>query len=283
MLGLGIGLFQTALRRPSAPPAALDNLTSAVAYSTRQLRTAYTGPLLRVRRSSDNTEADIGYGADGWLDDAALLAHVGAGDGFVATWYDQSGNGRDATQTTAVRQPSIVTAGVVRVDDAGKPQVYFDGISHAMNGPVYTAVVPITQNFVFNPSATQVAYAMPLTANRAVHEFRKNAFNSQWTQLVNSSVSMIDSTTGFGVPRVSTTLFGTTQTDLYANGSLVATAVAATGNVISAITIGNRTPGNPYHYLGGMGEIIFFPSVLSTTDRQTLERNQGVAFGITVA
>ncbi len=33
-------------------------------------------------------------------------------DGFVETWYDQSGNGRDSTQTTAARQPIIVDAGV---------------------------------------------------------------------------------------------------------------------------------------------------------------------------
>jgi trimeric autotransporter adhesin len=279
-VGMGIGFGGQVL---SPVSLALDNLTSAAVYSTRRLRTAYAGPLVRVRRSSDNAEADVGYGAAGWLDEASLLAHVGAGDGFVTTWYDQSGNGRDATQTTAVRQPSIATAGVVRVDGVGNPQVYFDGISHAMNGPVYTAVAPITQNFVFNPSATQVAYAMVLTARPAVQEFRRNATNPQWTQLVNASVSMIDATTGFGVPRVSTTLFGATQSDLYANGSLVATAVAATGNVISGITIGNRTPGNPYQYFGGMGEIIFLPAALSTTDRQTLERNQGVAFGITVA
>jgi hypothetical protein len=33
-------------------------------------------------------------------------------DGFVETWYDQSGNGRDSTQATAARQPIIVDAGV---------------------------------------------------------------------------------------------------------------------------------------------------------------------------
>jgi hypothetical protein len=31
--------------------------------------------------------------------------------GFVETWYDQSGNGNDATQTVTVRQPKIVDAG----------------------------------------------------------------------------------------------------------------------------------------------------------------------------
>jgi len=33
-------------------------------------------------------------------------------DGFVETWYDQSGNGRDSTNTTATQQPIIVNAGV---------------------------------------------------------------------------------------------------------------------------------------------------------------------------
>ena len=33
-------------------------------------------------------------------------------DGFVETWYDQSGNGRDSTNTTATQQPIIVEAGV---------------------------------------------------------------------------------------------------------------------------------------------------------------------------
>jgi hypothetical protein len=128
IIGIGMGLgFGGQVLSPGLP---LDNLTSAAAYSTRRLRTAYTGPLLRVRRSSDNTEADIGYGADGWLDEASLLAHVGAGDGFVTTWYDQSGNGRDATQTTAGHQPNIVNAGVVR------PAPDFDGVDDDMRSTV---------------------------------------------------------------------------------------------------------------------------------------------------
>lgn len=37
---------------------------------------------VRVRRSSDNAEANIGFTAEGYLDTAALLAFVGAGNGF---------------------------------------------------------------------------------------------------------------------------------------------------------------------------------------------------------
>jgi len=56
----------------------LDGLpASAAAFSLRRLRTAYEGPAVRVRRSSDNAEADIGFTAEGELDTVALLAHVG--------------------------------------------------------------------------------------------------------------------------------------------------------------------------------------------------------------
>jgi hypothetical protein len=86
---------------------------AAVAYSVRRLATAYTGPLLRVRRSSDNTEQDIGYTTLGDLDETALTNFVGANNGFVTTWYDQSGNANNATQSTAANQPQIVSSGAV--------------------------------------------------------------------------------------------------------------------------------------------------------------------------
>lgn len=86
---------------------------AAAAYSVRKLRTAYTGSAIRVRRSSDNAESDIGFTALGNLDTTSLTSFCGAGNGFVTTWYDQSGNARNATQTTAVNQPQIVSSGSV--------------------------------------------------------------------------------------------------------------------------------------------------------------------------
>jgi len=85
---------------------------AAAAYSVRKLRSAYAGSCLRVRRSSDNTEQNIGF-VNNFLDTAALSAFVGAGNGFVTKWYDQTGNNRDAIQTSAYNQPRIVNAGVL--------------------------------------------------------------------------------------------------------------------------------------------------------------------------
>jgi hypothetical protein len=86
---------------------------AAVGYSVRRLSSTYTGNLIRVRRSSDNTEQDIGYDSNNVLDTASLLTFCGAGNGFVTTWYDQSGNANNATQTTALNQPQIVSSGAL--------------------------------------------------------------------------------------------------------------------------------------------------------------------------
>src|SRR5210317_1337729 len=85
----------------------LDTYTGAsAAYSLRKLRSGYTGDAIEVRRASDNTTQDIGF-VDGELDTTSLASFCSGTDGFVTTWYDQSGNGNDATQTTASNQPKI--------------------------------------------------------------------------------------------------------------------------------------------------------------------------------
>jgi hypothetical protein len=96
------------------------------AYSLRRLLSAYSGPLVRVRRSSDDTTLDIGYNSDGTLDSVALLAFTGANNGFVDRWYDQTGGGKHLEQGSLTAQPSIVTAGVVNTLDS-LPAVTFDG------------------------------------------------------------------------------------------------------------------------------------------------------------
>lgn len=98
---------------------------AAAAYSLRRIRSAYTGSAIRVRRSSDNAEQDIGFIGQ-TLDVPSLLSFVGAGSGFVVTWYDQSGNGKDVTESVLANQPRIVNAGTLD-QRGGKPAVRFDG------------------------------------------------------------------------------------------------------------------------------------------------------------
>jgi hypothetical protein len=99
--------------------------SAAAAYSLRKLRTAYAGSAIRVRRSSDNAEQDIGF-SGGNLDTSALTTFVGANNGFVTTFYDQSGNFLNAIQTTAVNQPQIVSSGTILTENS-KPSLRFNG------------------------------------------------------------------------------------------------------------------------------------------------------------
>ena len=103
----------------------LDTYTGSIgAYSLRRIKTGATASI-RVRRSSDNQETDIGFDSTGNLNTSTLLSFVGSGNGYVKTWYDQSGLGRHANQTTAARQPWIVNSGNLYTDSEGRPRIWF--------------------------------------------------------------------------------------------------------------------------------------------------------------
>jgi hypothetical protein len=95
-------------------PLPLDNFAApSEAYSLRKLKSTYAGPGIRLRRASDNAETDINFlgyvpGLGAPLDMAQANAHCAATTCFFAKWYDQSGNARDAAQTTAAYQPQYI-------------------------------------------------------------------------------------------------------------------------------------------------------------------------------
>lgn len=103
------GRFKTSYVKPLL----LDLYPNAtVAYSLRKLRATYTGSAIRVRRSSDNAEQNIGF-VNNVLDTTSLLTFCGVGNGFVTIWYDQSEVGNNATQVTTTAQPTIVNSGTL--------------------------------------------------------------------------------------------------------------------------------------------------------------------------
>lgn len=136
-----------------------DYPNAAAAYSVRKLRSAYTGSAIRVRRSSDNTEQDIGF-VNNALDTSSLTSFCGSGNGFVTTWYDQSGNARNATQTTAANQPQIVSSGSV-LNINSKPSLQFDGSNDRLEVPSSTA----TFNFIHNGGLAQIANVVKISSS----------------------------------------------------------------------------------------------------------------------
>lgn len=110
---------------------------------------------MRVRRDSDNTLMDIGF-VCGRLNEKALLDFVGAGDGFVETFYSQTGTNH-LKQTTNSLQPRIVRLGVIDKVN-GLPALYFDGTKHMMltNNITESAFTAFTTHKRLNDSLVSV-------------------------------------------------------------------------------------------------------------------------------
>ena len=106
-----------------------DYPNAAAAFSIRKLDKNYTGYCMKVRRASDDAEADIGFDSNGDLDTAAIATHCGASNGFVSLWYDQAnvgGTANNATQSAAGAQPQIYN-GTSVITENGKPACFFSG------------------------------------------------------------------------------------------------------------------------------------------------------------
>jgi len=115
-------------------PLLLDTYSGALgAYSLRKIKSTYTGYAIRVRRSSDNTSQDIGF-VNNVLDTSSIASFVGANNGHVSIWYDQSGNGNNFLQSTLVNQPLITESGVLNVLNT-KPTINLGSSSRFLELP----------------------------------------------------------------------------------------------------------------------------------------------------
>ena len=119
----------------------------SAAYSVRRINLFYSGPLMKIRRNSDNATLDVYYTANNGLDVTAITTFVGSNSAYVTTWYDQSGNGNNAVQNTFSAQPQIVKSGAL-VTENGFPSIEFSGPDNAMN-LVLNSKVTLTDGTLF--------------------------------------------------------------------------------------------------------------------------------------
>jgi len=146
-----------------------DYSGAAAAYSLRLLDSTYSGNAIKVRRASDNTEQDIGF-VNNELDTSSLETFCSGTDGFVTIWYDQSGS-NNATQTTASKQPKIVSGGTT-ITENGKPTLEFDGNDNITNTSFSLDETSNLSSAIIakfdNTTATQYIYSsVNVSANRS--------------------------------------------------------------------------------------------------------------------
>jgi Alpha-L-arabinofuranosidase B, catalytic len=150
------------------PTSYLDNYASGIkaAFSISKLFSTYSGHAIRVRRDSDNTEADFGF-VSGVIDIAGINTFISGANGFISKWYDQSGNGKDAVQATTTSQPKIIM-NVLN----GLPAIRFDGASSTL----------LTGSFLdnsFDKSFTSVTLASKTGTGFTLHENNSSYYGSR--------------------------------------------------------------------------------------------------------
>jgi hypothetical protein len=265
----------------------LDIYPGAVAaYSFRKLRTEYAGSAVRIRRSSDSTEQDIGFvGTD--FDTASAATFIGGGTGFITTWYDQSGNAANALQPTAASQPSYNATGI-----GGKPSIVTDGSDDLLR----TGVAAVTIGA--QTKASMFFIAMTLTGDTAANSrfcsYTANGQANDWDNTGSGVFALWDavSTPAFrnssaiaGIVsfaldtgyRFSTIWDGTNVTtyrnDL-TNSAANALAFGATGSVNIA-----ANSGFDGFMKGRFSEVILWASN-QATNRAAIDANQSVYWGV---
>jgi hypothetical protein len=270
-LSSGFGLLSGGSATPVAFVGILDTYTNAkVAFSLRRLSVNYTGNLIKVRASIGGSELDIGYNSNNELDTVALLAFVGAGDGFVSVWYDQSGSGSNATQATASSQFKIVNAGVVNLS-GGKPSLLV-----GENNAQLISTPPITESsersqfcVIERIGPNHGSYSAIYLQNAAdymqlyvpINEF--NYYNGSIIPLTGANFTL-------NTPKLINTNQGTSSGNAYLDGQNIPVSISgATGNITEAIILGGFSTsgmnGNMSEYINWAGD--------KSSDRVGIENN----------
>jgi hypothetical protein len=236
-------------------------------------------PLLQ--RNVPEVVADIGdYDAE------AVLSFVGGGDGFETTRYDQSGNGRNATQTTPGAQTRIVSNGAIETQNGRATVVQTATDQSLLISSAFSGFTSATGVFVFRQLVNSGVGA-------GAHGFRRNGGNDgQNNHSPASGTTALDGF--FSADRMSFANYGpsttlTTHTvrqtgaalQLFKNGTQIdgdKTVAFLTYGAEKAFLMDANTNGTV-----ALSEGIIFGTALSTDNRQILERNQGQYYSISVA
>ncbi len=235
----------------------LDGTTSAVlAVGLHKLKAGYTGPAVKIRRSSDGAMSDIGFSGDD-LDVAAFNAFVAGSEGYCMTLYDQSGNGNNLVQNNTAQQPLLVISG-----SGGKPVLRFTPLRN----------LKLAKQF---PAPYSVIYAAKQTGptrQRMLQATGNNWFLGWWggykdVAYFNSWVASPTTFADNGTYIYSATGNGSSSS-VYRNGDLLGSSNATAPPV--GVGLNGGLAGNEGSD-GDFMDVLVFNTVLTTTQRNLVE------------
>lgn len=165
--------------------------TPQMAWSIcRKVVPSYMGPLLRIRRSSDNAETDIGVDVNGDLDVAAVNSFIGSDTAFVPRIYEQSGNNFHFTQSTLNLQSVLDVVNLL----GGRPKLYMENKWYSTDSIITNSKnigYIMTFNFIEPPSNNfglvyNMTYPIGITQNTLRWGSQFIAKNNSLTNISNS-------------------------------------------------------------------------------------------------
>lgn len=273
------------------------------AYSLRKLNCNYTGFAIRVRNSSSGSTQDIGFNNLGDLDTVSLKSFIGSNSGTIVRWYDQSGNGRTARQTTVANQPSIVNSGVLVTSSVSKaPSIEFSGNQWLDCGEsVQTMTNNGAEGSVF---LVMTASTFSQTHFGAVSTTGGLPSPDRWASHINWSDDNLyfDAGNCCSSPNNRVITSNGSNVNLWRQYSLVRTSTVSTIRVAGVVKATNsgfpasvRTTTTSNFWIGApsgwtvnsmnpmtgkMAEIIIFPTGVTGNDLNAIETSQKVYYGL---
>lgn len=184
---------------------------------------------IRVRRSSDSAEQDIGFSGNS-LDTTSLASFVGSDSAYITTFYDQTGSGYHLTQATASKQPRIVNAGAydgIAIFDGTDDGMVISSLalSQPQMGFYYDGTIPAT-------AGVSIVAEASANWNSNTYCFNINSQSSDYQAGMNSGVAatqrahtFTSASWGMSSRRILSVLFdrsatGTAEIVVYTGGGL---------------------------------------------------------------
>ena len=266
MIGTKLGIYSQ--QNQATVSLLLDTYPATAAYSLRKIRTAYSGSAIRVRRSLDNAEQDIGFDGSNNLDTSSLLSFVGANNGFVTTWYDQQGSD-NATNVTAAQQPQIVSSGSV-IYEGSLPTLDFAGAQQLIKSSTALSDVSLftvmTSN---NASSEMTAINLQDGTNTCFLHLNRSTNNSLVYGSYNGTAVSQEGGNISGQLLASGFSISNSSANLFIDGVDVNQAYLGRSNFGNS-TIGSRS--GSFWLTGNVSEFIYYNSSQSA-NRTAIEAN----------
>ena len=268
-------------------PLSLTSIVSTALglYSFRTLLPAYGGPVVQVRRGSDNTTYDFKSDPYGNLSNlqftTTITTFLATTTGYISTWYDQSGGSNNFSQATTSKQPQIAL-------NSGQWVMYMPNQSSNLTTQTMTGInglMTILLNFSLSSTSWQSLLGNTIGSDTSTG-FRFNGanvrgdsafasrtgsdflgstgsywyLNNSYGTLLNPSTTAVAGNSGYYPPANWNQVIGTQGSQSFGSGQF--------NTINPATSYGSRGAGPGY-----ISEMMLFSGSISSLDAGTIWNN----------